>query len=100
MTTRASVGRERVRLMQWALVSPIDSLKPEHSSGDKLATPGHTSHCQLDFQIKSLFILRGFMFQALQHCTLCPAFEFCSSLLLRFRGGYPHLLVTHPPGSA
>lgn len=65
VTTWASVGQESVAEEMGSSFSHY-SLDPEHSSGGKVANPGHTGHCQLGFQIKSLLILRGFLFQGLQ----------------------------------
>lgn len=65
MTTWASVGQESVADKMGSSY-PTDSLDPEHSSGDKVANPANTGICQLDFQIKSLLILRCFLSQGLQ----------------------------------
>lgn len=49
---------------------PTDSLGPKHSSGGKVANPANTGICQVDFQIKSLLILRCFPSQGLSKIVL------------------------------
>lgn len=78
--------------MRWALVSSSDSLDPEHSSAGEVANPGHTGHYQLDFQIKSLILLRGFLFQGLQLSKIALV-QFCAA---QIPGQFPQFADNSP----